>query len=150
MDDAAIFRMIFAAEGAVRLTWEVASRCDCYTDNTRQPAWGHEPCGGLGAIYAEPLAITGLFRSQSRWKSRHSSGEHDLMDAQLTTLLAHKPGYTDEKIRDRFTVIGVTDVEGAVFYAQAEAVPFILAGVHRAWRVKVQGLKQATRTLPQP
>lgn len=152
MNDAAIFAAIFQGEGAVELEWEVGTRCDCYSIDTRQPQWGHVACGGLGCLYAAPVAVRGLFRSRSSWQSRHSSGEHQLGEAQLTLPLAVRPGYTDERIRDRFRVLAaVADVAaGTVFYPQAHATSFLFAGAQRAWRVKVQALDQVTRTLPQP
>lgn len=152
--DAAIFAELFspATQGAIALTWEQGTRCDCFDVAKRQAAWGHEPCGGLGVLYANPVAVRGLFRDQSRWTSKKSSGEHGLGEASLTLPLTVKPAYTDDRLRDRFTVVDVPDddVMGRVFYPAAQPVPFVFAGAQRAWRVQVQGMDQHTRTRPQP
>lgn len=151
MNDAAIFDLIFNSEGALHVSWEVASRCDCYSQDTRQPEWGHEACAGLGAIYAPAVTIRALFRAQSRWSGRRVTGQMALADAQLTTRLEHKPGWVDERIRDRYVLLDATgDSAGKIFYPSAAAVPFVVDGVQRAWRVQLQGLDQNTRTLPQP
>ena len=73
--DAAIFADLFALEGASTIQWQQASRCTCWSDDTKQPQWGHEVCGGKGIIYADPVEITGLFRSQSRWVSARSTSK---------------------------------------------------------------------------
>ena len=143
---------VFAAAGASELTWEVASRCTCWSDDTKQPQWGHALCGGLGTQYGVPTTIRALFRGRSSWNSHRASGQHPLSEAQLTTPLSVKPSYVDDRVRDRFTVVAaVGDLEaGSVWYPAAKPVPFMLAGVQRAWRVQLQGLDQASRTLPQP
>lgn len=150
--DAGIFEGIFTGEGAHELTWEVASRCDCYTDDSRQPQWDCADCGGLGAVYAAPTTIRGLFRSQARWTSTHSSGEHSLGEAQLTVPTSAKPGYVDRRIRDRYTVLPATGDRDRdrVFYPAAVPVPFLFNGVQYAWRVQLQSVEQATRTRAQP
>lgn len=152
MNDAATFALIFNSQGAVAMTWEAATRCSCYDADTKQPQWGHVACGGLGAVFAAPVAIRALYRGQSRWQSRKGMGNIGLGDAQLTTPVAVKPGYVDDRIRDRFTVVSALGdlAAGRVFYPAAQAVPFIFGGAQRAWRVQVQGLDQANRTLPQP
>lgn len=148
----AIFARLFTSDGAIPLTWEVASRCSCYDPDSEQPQWGHVACGGLGAIYAAPVAVRGLFRGQSRWSSRQPSGEHGLGSASLTLPTASKPGFTDERIRDRFTcTVAVGDVAaGRVFYPVAQPTPFLIGGVQYAWRVQLAALDQTTRVLPQP
>lgn len=144
--------VIFAGEGASVLTWEVGTRCSCYSPDSRQPDWQHVPCGGLGAIYAAPVPVRGLLRGQSRWTSHRVSGEHGLGEAQLTTPVSVKPGYTDMRIRDRFTVVAATGdfAPGRIFYPAAEAIPFLFDGVQMAWRVQLQSMEQATRGKPQP
>lgn len=152
LDDAILADVLGFEEGAVTLQWEQASRCGCSTDDTHQPAWGCPHCGGSGVKYADAQAITGLFRSQSRWLSFRREGEIDHGEAALTTPLNVRPGYTDRRVRDRFTVPEVvTDGErqlpvnnlplefvGRVFYPAAPAVPFIFDGAQRAWRVQLQ------------
>jgi hypothetical protein len=152
MDQAAVFARIFAGEGAVRVTWEVATRCSCWTEDSHQPGWDHQPCGGLGVLHAPAVTIPALFRAQSRWQARHSAGEFGLGDAQITTQLEHRPGFTDSRVRDRYTVVDAPSdaVQGRVFHPAGQAVPFVFAGVQRAWRVQVQGLDQSTRVKPQP
>lgn len=156
-----IFAEVFDDEGAVALSWEVASACDCITPDTKQPVWGCPHCSGTGVQYATPVVITGLFRSQSRWLSFRREGELDHGEAQLTTPLTVKPGYTDRRVRDRFTAVPpVTDGEvtlpvptlpaefsDRVFYPAAPAVPFIFANVQRAWRVQLQSNRR--EQLPQ-
>lgn len=154
------FRRIFSGPGASTLAWEVGTRCDCYDPVTHQPAWDHEPCGGLGTRYSAPTEIRALFRGQSRWTSHQSSGEHGLGEAQLTTSSVDiptvtagcKPGYTDERVRDRFTVLRAAgDVPpGRVWYPAAQAIPFMLDDSQAAWRVQLQGMDQATRVRRQP
>jgi hypothetical protein len=150
--DEAIFAGIFAAEGAIPVRWEVASRCDCYSEDTKQPEWGHADCGGFGAVYAPAREVRALFRGQGRWTANRASGEHGLGEAQLTTPLTVKPGYVDERIRDRFTTtIAVGDVDsGRVFYPAAAPVPFLFNGAQRAWRVQLQSADQDSRLKPQP
>lgn len=150
--DDAIFASIFTGEGAVRLTWQVGSRCTCWNDETKQPQWGHALCGGLGTQYAAATPILALFRGRSQWNSHHASGQHPLGEAQLTTPLAVKPAYLDDRVRDRFTVVDAVGdaAAGSIWYPAAKPVPFIFAGAQRAWRVQLQGMDQATRTLPQP
>lgn len=163
MDDASLFAdVIFGpdSEGAVDLTWEQASRCTtprddgspCFSADSKQPNWNCTTCGGLGAVFAAPVAIRALFRGQSRWNSQHSSGTHGLGEAQLSTPTDVKPGYTDDRIRDRFTVIDTPDdrVRGRVFYPAAQPVPFVFAGAQRAWRVQLQAADQASRVRRQP
>ena len=152
MNDDAIFAMLFASEGAVTLTWEAASRCTCWSEDTKQPQWGHELCGGLGTQYAFAMPVRALYRGRSQWNSHRSSGQHPLGEAQLTTPLDVKPAYVDDRVRDRFTVVDAQGdlAAGTVWYPAAKPVPFIFAGAQRAWRVQLQGADQATRTLPQP
>lgn len=146
--DTAIFEELFENwEGAVALTWEVASRCTCYTQDSKQPTWGHEPCNGTGVIYTPPVTVQGLFRSQDRWLSFRREGELDHGEAQLTLPLDVKPGYIDRRVRDRFTTLeAVGDAaEGRVFLPSAPAKPFIFNNVQRAWRVTVQALDETQR-----
>jgi hypothetical protein len=135
VNDDAIFASIFSGEGGVRLTWQVGTRCTCWNDETKQPLWGHDLCGG-----------------RSQWQSHHASGQHSQGEAQLTTPLSVKPNYVDDRVRDRFTVVDALGdaAAGSVWYPAAKPVPFIFAGAQRAWRVQLQGLDQSTRTLPQP
>lgn len=145
--------MIADGAGASDLTWEVATRCDCYDPDTEQPQWTHAPCGGLGAIYAPPVTIRALLSGQSRWTDKKASGEIPHGQAQLSTLnVAHKPAYVDGRIKDRITVIAALDdaLRGRVFYPAAKPTPFIIGNVQRGWRVQLQALEQATRTLAQP
>lgn len=146
------FALIFAAAGASDLKWEVGTRCTCWNPQTKQPQWGHALCGGYGTQYAAPVTIKALFRSRSSWNSHRASGQHPLSEAQLTTPLSAKPAYVDDRVRDRFTVIAAVGdaAAGSIWYPAAKPVPFLIAGVQRAWRVQLQGLDQATRTLPQP
>src|SRR4051794_5018458 len=134
------------------MRWEAATRCTCWTDDTRQPEWGHEPCGGLGVVYEAPVDVRVLFRGQAKWTGRHSSGELAQGEAQLTTPLDVVPTYVDDRVRDRFsTTAAIGDLEaGRVFYPAAEAVPFIFAGAQRAWRVQLQSLEQKNRLQAQP
>jgi hypothetical protein len=145
LDDAIIAEILGDEEGAVTLQWEVASRCSCITADTKQPRWECPLCAGSGVAYANPQSITGLFRSQSRWLSFRREGEFDHGEASLTTALSIRPGYTDRRVRDRFTTTAVSpDVaEGRVFYPAAPAVPFIFAGAQRAWRVQLQSAELA-------
>lgn len=149
--DTGIFADLFVEEGAVQLIWEVSSQCDCTTGDTLEPVWGCPSCGGAGVTYAAGQTILGLFRSQARWLSFRRQGELDHGEAQLTTPLNVRPGYTDRRVRDRFTtVVAVGDSEqplpdglpatfkGRVFYPAAPAVPFIFNNVQRAWRVQLQ------------
>lgn len=149
MDDSAIFEMIWAGEGAVELSWESATRCDCYSQDTKQPRWDHDQCGGLGVRYAPAQTIRALFRSQSRWTAKRMSGEHGLGEATLTTRIEVKPVFLDDRVKDRFTVINATgDAEqGRVFHPIADPVPFLFGAppVHRAWRVQIRSLQQQTR-----
>lgn len=150
--DDSIFTSLFLSEGAHQMTWEVATRCSCYSTDTRQPTWGCPHCGGLGAVFAEAIIVRGLFRAQSRWQGSRAQGELAHGEAQFTTPLSCKPGYTDRRIRDRFTVIpAVGDLtEGRIFYPGAEPVPFLFNGVQRAWRVQLQSMDQTDRVVPQP
>lgn len=145
--DTAIFEGVFTAEGAVGLSWEVASRCPCYTDDSKQPEWGCPKCSGIGVIFTPPVTIQGLFRSQDRWLSFRRQGELDHGEAQLTTPLDVRPGYTDRRVRDRLTTLqAVGDAaEGRVFYPSAPAKPFIFANVQRAWRVSLQAASENDR-----
>ena len=151
LDDGIFQQILDSSEGAVQLSWEQASRCDCTTSDTKQPVWGCPDCGGSGVIYTAAQTITGLFRSQSRWLSFRREGEIDHGEASLTTPLNVRPGYTDRRVRDRFTTIpAVSDgevilpaglpveLQDRVFYPAAEAVPFIFNGAQRAWRVQLQ------------
>lgn len=139
--DTAIFEELFGSwEGAVALSWEQASRCSCYSDDSKQPEWGHPLCKGTGVLFSEPTTIRGLFRSQDRWLSFRREGELDHGEAQLTTALSIRPSYIDRRVRDRFTTLeAVGDAaEGRVFCPAAAARPFIFANVQRAWRVALQ------------
>lgn len=150
--DDTIFEELFGSwEGAVSLSWEVASRCTCYSSDSEQPTWGHAPCKGLGVLYAAPVVIQGLFRSQDRWLTFRAEGELDHGEAQLTTPTTVRPGYLDRRVRDRLTVIpSPTDVgEGRVFFPSAPAKPFIFANVQRAWRVALQALDEEQRLVNQ-
>jgi hypothetical protein len=65
----ATLTVVFTSPGATELLWEAATSCDCFADDTHQPQWGHEPCGGWGVVYAAPVTVKVLFRSQARWTS---------------------------------------------------------------------------------
>ena len=148
--DDAIFADLFISEGAITLDWETATRCSCWSDDSKQPDWNHDVCGGTGIIYAAPQRVTGLFRSQSRWISPRREGEIDHGEAQLTTPLSVKPNYVDRRIRDRFTVVQEGDTPaGRVFYPATPPVPFLFDGVQYAWRVQLQAADQADRVVPQ-
>lgn len=148
--DDGVFAALFTEEGASQLSWEQASRCSCYSSDTKQPAWGCPLCGGSGVIYAAAQTITGLFRSQSRWLSFRREGELDHGEAQLTTPLSVKPGYVDRRVRDRFTVISDSGdaSEARVFYPAAPAVPFNFNNVQRAWRVQLQSADRSQQLVP--
>lgn len=150
--DSELVAQIFTWEGASTLGWEVATRCDCWSEDSHQPAWGHQACGGFGVLYAAPVTITGLFRSQGRWVTPHSMGEFDHGEAQLTTPLSAKPHYTDRRVRDRFTVVPASDdeTEGRVFYPAGPPSPFLFGNEHLAWRVQLQSLEQRDRVVEQP
>lgn len=154
---------VFAGPGASELLWEVATRCDCINERTKEPTWGCPDCAGLGTTYTGAVAVRGLFRGQSRWVMPMMMGEHGLGEAELTTAAfdlttggvdypACKPAYTDHRVRDRFTVVrALGDIEqGRVFYPAAQPVPFLFGSEHLAWRVQLQGADQATRILRQP
>jgi hypothetical protein len=134
----------------VELRWEAASRCTCWNDDTKQPGWDHQPCGGTGVLYAPAVIVRGLYRSRSEWRSRHMQGEHRLGEAQLTVPLNARPGYVDARVRDRYTVThAVGDAEaGSTWLPAATAVPFLWMGEQEAWRVQLQGLDQSTRVKP--
>lgn len=151
-DFSAAIAAILAGPGASQLSWQVASRCSCWNPDTEQPQWGHPTCGGYGVVYAAPVTVNGMFRSQSRWTSSHMEGEFPLGEAQLTTDVTVKPGYTDRRVRDRFTVVQATgdSVVGRVFLPAASPVPFLIGNQHLAWRVQLQALEQANRVTPQP
>jgi hypothetical protein len=140
LDDDIFAELFGVDEGAVALAWEVASRCTCTSGDSKQPVWGCPNCTGTGVTYADATTINGIFRSQSRWLSFRREGELDRGEAQLTTPLDVRPGYTDRRVRDRFTTLAaVGDVDkGRVFYPAAVAVPFIFANRQRAWRVQLQ------------
>lgn len=145
--DTAIFEELFGWEGAVALSWQAASRCSCYSEDSRQPAWGHQPCGGTGVLLAPAVTIYGLFRAQDRWLSFRREGEIEHGQAQLTTPLSVRPGYIDRRVRDKLTVLqAVGDAEeGRVFYPAAAARPFIFNNVQRAWRVALQAADETQR-----
>ena len=145
--DTALLEELFTWEGASTIAWEVASRCSCYSEDTKQPEWGHVPCKGTGVLYATPINIPGLFRSQDRWLSFRREGELDHGEAQLTTPLSGRIGYIDRRVRDRLTILeATTDAgEGRVFFPAAQAKPFIFNNVQRAWRVSVQALSEDQR-----
>jgi hypothetical protein len=148
--DTAIFEDLFSWEGAVALSWEVATRCTCYSDDSKQPEWGHVACGGSGVIFAAPITIYGLFRGQDRWLNFRRQGELEHGESQLTTPLDVRPGYTDRRVRDRFTAPEVVGdaAEGRVFYPAAQAKPFLFANVQRAWRVSLQAASENDRLVP--
>lgn len=167
--DAAVITAIFEGEGSSVLQWEAGTRCVCLSDDSKQPAWTANPpagceCGGHGVIYASPVAIVGLFRSQSRFMSPRPQGELDHGEASLTTpkmpvpiagttYPGCQPGYTDRRVRDRFTVAVEPASDAAddrVFYPAAKAVPFFVGNEHLAWRVQLQSLSQINRGAPQP
>lgn len=150
--DDELLAQVFAAEGSSELAWEVSTRCSCYSDDSHQPKWGHPVCGGLGVVYATPATVRGLFRSQSRWVNWRESGELDHGEATLTVPIADRPGYTDHRVRDRYTVIeAVGDIDaGRVFYPAGPASPFMFGNQARAWRVQLQSLEQQDRVQAQP
>ena len=145
--DTGIFEELFTWEGAVALAWEQASRCGCYSEDSKQPEWGHEPCKGTGVLYAAPQTIYGLFRSQDRYLAFRREGELDKGEAQLTTPLGVRVGYVDRRVRDRLTTLeAVGDAaEGRVFLPAAQSKPFIFNNVQRAWRVALQALSEDQR-----
>lgn len=145
--DTAIFEELFTWEGSVGLSWEQASRCTCYSDDSKQPEWGHQPCKGTGVLFTSATTIQGLFRSQDRWLSFRREGELEHGEAQLTTPLGVMPGYIDRRVRDRFTTLeAIGDVaDGRVFYPAAQAKPFIFNNVQRAWRVSLQAASDNDR-----
>lgn len=150
----------FASPAAVVLLWERATgRCDCFNPRTRQPEWGHARCGGYGVLYDQPRQVRGLFRSQSRWRVMHMQGTLNLAQAQLTTLavaragmVAWKPAYTDDRVRDRITVPAADgDLEqGRIWLPTSEPAPYVFGGETFAWRVGLVSLEQAQRAIPQP
>lgn len=166
--DQAVLTAIFEGDGVSVLHWQAGTRCVCYSDDSKQPRWSAQPppgctCGGYGVIYAAPVDVVGLFRSQSRFLSFRAEGELDHGEASLTvpkmpvtrlgvTYPACKPGYHDRRVRDRFTVVPSADdvAEGRVFYPAAKAVPFIVGNEQLAWRVQLQALAQEDRVVPQP
>ncbi len=137
--DDTLLEDLFTWEGASPLLWERASRCTCWSEDTKQPEWGHEVCGGKGVVYADPVEITGLFRSQSRWVNARREGELDHAEATLTVRVEHKPGYVDRRVRDRYLVGPATDdaPEGRMFVPSGPPTPFIFDGVQHAWRIQV-------------
>lgn len=148
--DEALIADIFTAEGASSMTWEVASRCNCYTADSHQPQWDHEACGGTGVLYAAAVIVRGLFRSQQRWRDPEMMGELQLGEAMLTLPLDVKPNYVDRRVRDRFTVVNATgDAQaGRIFVPAAQPVPFMFGDKHLAWRVQIQSLEQTARVTP--
>lgn len=153
-------QLVFAGPGASVLQWERGTRCDCYNAATDQPEWGHAPCGGFGVIYADPIDVRVLFRSQGRWQSFRMEGQIALGEAELTTprfsgpggVVACEPSYTDDRVRDRFRVPAADgDAEaGRVFYPASTPIPFLMANTHLAWRVQLQSMEQDDRVTPQP
>jgi hypothetical protein len=145
--DMAVFEILFSWEGAVGLSWEAASRCSCYSQDSKQPEWGHEPCKGTGVLYAPAVTIYGLFRTQDRFLSFRREGELDHGEAQLTTPLDARIGYVDRRVRDRLTTLeAVGDAaEGRVFVPATQCKPFILNNVQRAWRVMLQAASDDQR-----
>lgn len=145
--DDALFEELFTWEGAVGLAWEQASRCSCWTDDSKQPTWGHPPCKGTGILHTPPQTIQGLFRSQDRWQSFRREGELEHGEAQLTTPLSVRIGYVDRRVRDRLVALeAVGDAaKGRVFYPAAPAKPFIFNNVQRAWRVSLQAASEDDR-----
>lgn len=150
--DSEIIAQIFAGEGVSLLNWQIASRCTCWKADTKQPQWDHPICGGTGVQYAPAQQIYGLFRTQQRWIDPRMVGELGHGEASLTTPLAAKPGYTDRRVRDRYTVVQATgdSTEGRVFYVAATPVPFLVANQHLAWRVQLTSIRQQDRVVPQP
>jgi hypothetical protein len=150
LDDGLFADVIFALEGAVAMTWEVASRCTCYDPDTEQPDWNDPVCHGSGVTYAPPVAVAGLFRSQSRWISPRREGEIEKGEASVSFPTSVKPNYTDRRVRDRFTVTQASGdlAAGTVFYPAGQPVPFIFDGEQLAWRVQLQGLEQDQRLVP--
>lgn len=144
--DDAIFASLFDDwEGAVPLRWEQATRCGCFSIDSRQPNARCPSCSGTGVSYGPPTSITALFRSQTRWESFRAEGEIDHGEASLTTPLSVMPTYVDRRVRDRFTVMAALDdiPRGRVFVPSAPPVPFVFAGRQRAWRVQVQSMSEA-------
>lgn len=160
LDDGIFADIIFGEEGAVLMTWEVASRPDDVSTDSRQPAWdGDHP---YGVIYAEPIQVVGLFRSQQRWVNGTREGQFNHSEAscsfparpcQVGNLVypAVQPGYIDDRVRDRFTVVQAPGdaLAGRVFYPAGQASPFIFDGECLAWRVQLQGIDQSQREVPQ-
>lgn len=149
---ASTINAIFASPGVSTIEWQSATRCTCYSLDSKQPQWGHQVCGGFGVIYAPAQTVVGLFRSQSRFFSPRLEGEVEHGEASLTTPITWKPGYVDRRVRDRLTIVNATGdaASGRVFYPAAEPVPFLVNDEHLAWRVQLQSLEQAQRVQPQP
>lgn len=145
--DTAIFEEIFAAEGSSELKWEQAEACDCYSEDSGQPQWGHERCGGTGILYAEPIVIRALLYSQSRWLSFRREGEVSHGEIELRTPLSVKPGYVNRRVRDRFTMLPAQgdSTEGRVYVPSTQPRPFIFGNVQRAWRVTLEALDETNR-----
>jgi hypothetical protein len=150
LDDAIFSDIIFALEGAVPMTWEVASRCTCYDADTEQPDWNHQECHGSGVLYAAPVSVVGLFRSQSRWISPRREGELEHGEASVSFPTETKPSYVDRRVRDRFTVVQAQGdmAAGTVFYPAGQPTPFIFDGEQLAWRVQLQMVEQNQRLVP--
>lgn len=150
LDDALFADVIFALEGAVELTWEVATRCTCYAEDTEQPTWGHAPCQGSGVLYAPPVPVRGLFRSRADYISPRREGELEHGESSCSFPTAVKPNYVDRRVRDRFTVVrAASDIAGGtVFYPAAQPSPFIFDGEQLAWRVQLQQAQQNQRLVP--
>jgi hypothetical protein len=150
LDDALFADVIFALEGAVEMTWEVATRCTCYDPDTEQPTWGHAPCQGSGVLYAPAVPCVGLFRSRQNWISPRREGEFQHSDSSVSFPTQTKPNYIDRRVRDRFTVVKAQgDLEaGTVFYPAGQPNPFIFDGEQLAWRVQLQSAEQDQRLVP--
>lgn len=147
MHQTATFDRLFSSEGAVPTQWQQATRCDCYSDDSRQPTWGCPQCHGQGVLLRPAQAITALFRSQSRWKTTRGEGELSHGDASMTVRANHQPGYVDRRVRDRYTfpVVVADRVPGTVFVPAGPPTPFIFDGEHLAWRVQVQSWNEADK-----
>jgi hypothetical protein len=131
------------------MTWEVASRADDLSADTLQPKWdGPNP---YGVVYAAPVAVVGLFRSQQRWAAPARQGEFMHGEASCTFPRNVRPAYTDSRVRDRFTIVNATGdaAAGKVFYPAGQATPFIFDGETLGWRVVLQSLDQEQRLVPE-
>lgn len=148
-----IFSELFdlgVTEGAVPVSWERATACQCLTPDTKQPVWGCPHCGGDGVTYSTAEQITGLFRGRTQFQSFRREGELAHGEAQLTTPLSVKPVYVDRLVRDRLTILAAAgdQQEGTVFFPATPAIPFIFDGLQRAWRVQLQSARRSQELAP--